>query len=91
MSESNMSKADIPKEVDFRGGKRGVYAARYAAGTNMIVLDPDVARRFKTSDQVNRVLRTFIDAAAEIAPRRHQKVPKSSARQMAKPKRAARG
>ena len=91
MSESNMSKADIPKEVDFRGGKRGVYAARYAAGTNMIVLDPDVARRFKTSDQVNRVLRTFIDAAAEIAPPRRPKVPKSSASLMARPKRAPRG
>jgi len=68
--ESNMSKADIPDEIDFSGGKRGVYAARYASGTNVIVLEPDVARRFKTSDQVNRVLRTFIEAASEIAPPR---------------------
>jgi hypothetical protein len=66
-----MSRADIPDEIDFSGGKRGVYATRYAAGTNVIVLDPDVARRFKTSEQVNRVLRAFIDAASEITtPRR---------------------
>ena len=65
-----MSKADIPDEVDFRGGKRGVYAARYASGSNVIVLAPDVARRFKTAEQVNRVLRSFIDAASEIAPTR---------------------
>jgi len=68
MNESNMSKADIPEEVDFRGGKRGVHAARYASGTNVVVLEADVARRFKTSEQVNRVLRTFIEAASEIAP-----------------------
>jgi len=87
MSESNMSKADIPEEVDFRGGRRGVYAARYAAGTNVIVLEPDVARTFKTSAQVNRVLRSFIEAAAELSPVRRPAGPKSSARRIAKPKR----
>ena len=67
-----MSKADIPAEVDFRGGKRGVHAARYATGTNVVVLDPDVAKRFTSSEQVNRVLRTFIEAAAEIGPTRRR-------------------
>ena len=89
MSESNRSTADIPEEIDFRGGKRGVYAARYAAGTNVIVLEPDVARTFKTSAQVNRVLRSFIEAAAEMNPIRRPAGPKSSARRIAKPKRRA--
>ncbi len=70
VSESNMSKVDIPNEVDFTGGKRGVYAARYAHGTNVVVLEADIARRFKTSEQVNRVLRSVIEAASEIAPAR---------------------
>jgi len=65
----SMSKADIPASVDFSKGRRGLYASRYAAGTNVIVLDPDVARRFKSSIQVNRVLRSFMEAAAEIAPK----------------------
>jgi hypothetical protein len=88
MSESNMSKADIPGEIDFRGAKRGVYAARYAAGTNVVVLDPDVARSFKTSAQVNRVLRSFIEAAADMSRPRRSAGPKSSARRIAKPKRS---
>jgi len=71
-----MSKADIPEEIDFSRGKRGVYAARYAAGTNVVVLEADVARRFKSSEQVNRVLRSFIDAASEITPSRA--MPRSS-------------
>ncbi|HEY6236859.1 MAG TPA: hypothetical protein VIW69_17290 [Candidatus Elarobacter sp.] len=89
MSESNMSKADIPEEVDFRAGRRGVYAARYAGGTNVVVLEPDVARTFKTSAQVNRVLRSLIEAAAEMNPTRRSAGPKSSARRTAKPKRRA--
>jgi hypothetical protein len=82
-----MSKADIPEEIDFRRGKRGVYAARYAAGTNVVVLEPDVARNFKTSAQVNRVLRSFIEAAAEMKPTRRSAGSKSSARRIAEPKR----
>ena len=70
-----MSKADIPDEIDFSDGKRGVYAARYAAGTNVVILEADVARRFKTSEQVNRVLRSVIEVASEIAPARS--VPRS--------------
>ncbi|MFI5398357.1 MAG: hypothetical protein ACHQ9S_22705 [Candidatus Binatia bacterium] len=32
---------------NFSGGVRGKYAKRYAEGTNVIVLDPDVAEVFK--------------------------------------------
>ena len=31
-------------EYDFSGGVRGKYAKRFAKGTNIVVLDPDVAR-----------------------------------------------
>jgi hypothetical protein len=34
---------EMRDEYDFRGGVRGKYAGRYAAGTNVVVLDPDVA------------------------------------------------
>ncbi len=66
-----MSKADDKKEVremrahyDFRGGERGKYAKRFAEGSNVVVLDPDVAERFKTSEEVNRALRKLADKEA---------------------------
>lgn len=56
-----MSKADdtdeLRNEYDFSKGVRGKYAKRFAEGANVVVLDPDVAKRFKTSDQVNEALR----------------------------------
>jgi hypothetical protein len=53
-------------EYDFSRGVRGKYAARYARGTNVVVLDADVARLFPNSEAVNRALR----AIARVAPRR---------------------
>lgn len=47
-------------EYDFGGGVRGKHAARYAAGTNIVVLDPDVARVFSSSEAVNDVLRALL-------------------------------
>ena len=58
-----MKKTSKPKvsemrdEYDFRGGVRGKYAARFAKGTNVIVLDPDVAKAFPDADAVNKALR----------------------------------
>jgi len=52
-------------EYDFRGGVRGKYAARYAEGSNVVVLDPDVAQVFPDTESVNRALR----ALAEIIRR----------------------
>lgn len=46
---------------DFRGGVRGKYVARYRAGTNVVVLDPDVAAAFGTAEAVNRALRALLD------------------------------
>jgi hypothetical protein len=42
---------------DFTGGVRGKYARRYAEGTNVVVLDPDVARLFPNREAVNETLR----------------------------------
>lgn len=44
-------------EYDFSKGVRGKHAARYASGTNVVVLAPDVASRFQTADDVNETLR----------------------------------
>jgi hypothetical protein len=52
-------------EYDFSKGIRGKYAKQFAAGTNIIVLAPDVAKNFPDSDAVNETLR----AVAKIAMR----------------------
>ena len=44
-------------EYDFGEGVRGKHAARYASGTNVVVLEPDVASHFRTADEVNETLR----------------------------------
>lgn len=45
------------QEYDFSGGVRGKYAERFAKGSNVVVLDPDVAAEFKTRQAVNDALR----------------------------------
>jgi len=44
-------------EYDFAGGVRGKYAAPYRAGTNVVVLEPDVAALFPDAKLVNEALR----------------------------------
>ena len=46
-------------EYDFSKAVRGVTAARYAQGTNVVLLDPDVAELFPDTRAVNEALRTF--------------------------------
>jgi hypothetical protein len=47
-------------EYDFSGGMRGKYASRYARGSNVVVLDPDVAEAFPTARAVNAALRKVL-------------------------------
>jgi len=56
----NNQKADLLEEYDFSKGIRGKYAKRYAQGTNIVLLAPDVAATFKNSNAVNEALRAFM-------------------------------
>ena len=51
---------DMLRHYKFRGGVRGKYARAYAEGTNVVLLDPDVARAFPTAEAVNQALRELI-------------------------------
>jgi len=51
---------DLLEEYDFSKGVRGKYAKRYAEGTNVVVLDPDVAACFPDHQVVNDFLRSLI-------------------------------
>lgn len=65
-SESDPAMLD---EYDFSEGVRGKYAERFARGSNVVVLDPDVAKVFSDSESVNQALR----ALAEIIQHQSEK------------------
>lgn len=51
---------DMLVEYDFSRGVRGKYAKRYAEGTNVVVIDPDMAEYFPDHDSVNESLRGLV-------------------------------
>jgi hypothetical protein len=55
-------------EYDFSNAVRGATAARYAQGTNIVLLDPDVAELFPDSRAVNEALRT-LSRLGRVPPR----------------------
>ena len=59
---------DLRPEQDFsklKGGVRGKYPERYQSETNLVLLDPDVARAFPTEESVNKALRLLIKIAQQ--------------------------
>jgi hypothetical protein len=55
-------RSEIRDDYDFSNGVRGKYARRYAQGTNVVLLEPDVAKVFPNSKAVNTSLRKLIRA-----------------------------
>ena len=56
---------ELRPEYDFSGGVRGKHYEAYRKGTNVVFLDPDVARVFKDSASVNQALRLLLNLAKE--------------------------
>ena len=61
--KKNKKHMEMLPEYDFSKGVRGKYAKRYASGSNVVVLSPDVAKKFPDSDSVNKALRTLVRLA----------------------------
>jgi len=57
---SKTKPSELRDHYDFSGGVRGKYASRYAEGSSLIVLAPDVAEIFPDSVAVNEALRTLV-------------------------------
>ncbi len=57
-------------EYDFSKAVRGVTAARYAEGTNVVLLDPDVAEIFPDTRAVNEALRTIARLGRSLSRKR---------------------
>jgi hypothetical protein len=63
---------DLRPEYDLarlKGGVKGKYYKQATAGTNLVLLEPDVARSFPDSGSVNRALRLLQEVAAKSARR----------------------
>lgn len=65
MSKPMANDPDLLEEYDFSKAEIGKYAKRYAEGTNVVVLDPDVAAEFKTAEAVNKALRDYLRETAK--------------------------
>jgi len=67
---------DLRPEYDLgrllKDGVQGKYAGRYQEGTNLVLLAPDVAKAFPTTDAVNEALRLVIQLSKVPS---HQKKP----------------
>ena len=58
------------KRTDFPGGfVRGKYAARAAASSNIVVLEPEIAMVFPNSAAVNDALRSLLNVAKQATGR----------------------
>ena len=75
--ENNMNKKNekgMLPEYDFSKGIKGKYAKRFAQGTNIVMLEPDVAKVYSSSLSVNEILR----AVAKIAQKSSKKIASDS-------------
>jgi hypothetical protein len=59
------------EEYDLSKGVRGKYAERFSQGSNVVVLDPDVAAAFPDSESVNKALRALAEIASQSKPKSH--------------------
>lgn len=62
----NEMEDELLSEYDFQqlaGGVKGKYVERYRAGTNLVLLDPDIAQAFPNDQAVNEALRMLIQIA----------------------------
>jgi hypothetical protein len=51
---------------ELKGGVRGKHHASYHEGTNLVLLQPDVAEAFPDSESVNEALRALLKVAARV-------------------------
>jgi hypothetical protein len=65
---NNKPDDDMRAEYDLRGGVRGKYQDRYKQGTNVVLLEPDLAKLFRDSATVNSALRVYLAEHGEPPP-----------------------
>ncbi len=80
-----MSKASASRDRDelraeydlskLKGGVRGKYHQQATAGTNLVLIEPELAEVFPDAESVNRALRLLVDTAEAARPSRKRRSP----------------
>ena len=65
----DIESSDMRPEYDFAQGERGRHRKAYLEGTNVVLLEPDVASVFKDSASVNHALRLLLQLAQDEVKR----------------------
>jgi hypothetical protein len=68
------------KSCDFSKAEPNPHVAEFRKGSNIAILDPDVARHFPDSASVNRVLRLVGTLMEQASPRQQKRVRRSTSR-----------
>jgi hypothetical protein len=64
---------EMRPEYDLTGGVRGKYYERYQQGTNVVLLEPDLAKVFRDSGSVNKALRVYLSEHGQPPPAKARK------------------
>lgn len=56
----------MKKNYDFSKGVRGKFAKKFALGTNLVAIDPDIIKAFPNSGSVNEALRHLLKIAKRV-------------------------
>jgi hypothetical protein len=76
MKKASTAESDMRPEYDLsqlKGGVRGKCYRRAAAGTNLVLIEPDLAILFPNSEAVNRALRVLAEAAKTTTAAKRRK------------------
>jgi hypothetical protein len=74
---------DLRPEYDLsqlKGGVRGKYYRQATSGTNLVLIEPELADAFADAESVNRALRLLVETATAIAHPRGRSRPRASTR-----------
>jgi hypothetical protein len=69
---------EMRAEYDFSKGVRNPYAARFAKGSNLVLIDPELFKAFPSEEAVNQALRILLKAGAQAVKGKSQKQAKAS-------------
>lgn len=65
MRDSSPDTDEMRAEYDLSQSRPNPYLERFGQGTNLVLLDPDVAKVFPDSESVNRALRALVKIIEE--------------------------
>ena len=96
MKKASVKRSDdsLRPEYDLsrlKGGVRGKYYRQAAAGTNLMLIEPELAAVFRDAESVNRALRLLVDTAEAAASPSRRRHGESGKRMQAARRKPARG